>query len=402
MRKHLFFSMAMFFVACLGIVSADTHKPSDSQNYFELCGNLVNSRIRFTHDKTGHVAFIGGSITEMDGYRPLVCDVLKDMFPHTQFDFINAGIGSTCSTTGAFRLQHDVLSYGRIDLLFVEFAVNDKGDAFHVAKECIRGMEGIVRNARRSNPCMDIVFLYTTDPSSVSDFQNGITPMVIASHHKVAAHYKVSDVYLAWEIADLIKDGKLDWNQFGGVHPALHGNKIYAQRIAKLFDSAWAKPLAQNSEPAPYFMPKEPLDEFNYGRGRYIEHEQVYIINDWHIGIPKWENINGHKRERFIQIPMLTAEKPGATLGLSFSGTAVGVYVVAGLDAGMVEFSIDGKPFKKVDLYHPFSSALHYPRTCIFDADLEPGPHQLTLRVADTKNAASSGHAARIVSFVAN
>ena len=80
---------------------------------------------------------------------------------------------------------------------------------------------------------------------------------------------------------------------------------------------------------------------------------------------------------------------------------AVGIYVVAGLDAGMVEFSIDGKPFKKVDLYHPFSSALHYPRTCIFDADLEPGPHQLMLRVANTKNAASTGHAARIVSFVA-
>jgi len=388
----------------MGIVSADTHKPSDSakKDYFNLCGKLVNSRIRFNHDKAGRVAFIGGSITEMDGYRPLVCDELKERFPETEFDFINAGIGSTCSTTGAFRLENDVLSYGRIDLLFVEFAVNDKGDAFHAARECIRGMEGIVRLARRSNPCMDIVFLYTTDPSSVSDFQNGVTPMVIESHHKVAAHYKVSDVYLTWEIADLIKAEKLSWDQFGGVHPALHGNKIYAKRIAKLFDLACAKPLAANSEPSPYFMPKKPLDNFNYGQGRHIKHEQVYIINDWHIGVPKWEKIDGTKEDRFIQIPMLSAEKPGATLSLSFSGTAVGVYVVAGLDAGMVEFSIDGKPFKKVDLYHPFSDAYHYPRTCIFDADLEDGPHQLTLRVADTKNAASTGHAARIVSFVAN
>ena len=404
MKKHKLFSLAMFFVISLGFVSAEANKLSDSisKNYFELCGNLENSRIRFTHDKTGSVAFLGGSITEMDGYRPIVCAFLANKFPETRFDFINAGIGSTCSTTGAFRLQHDVLSQGRIDLLFVEFAVNDKGDAFHAAKECIRGMEGIVRLARRNNPCMDIVFLYTTDPSSVADFQNGVTPMVIASHHKVAAHYKVSDVYLAWEIADLIKEGQLDWNQFGGVHPALRGNKIYAQRISKFLDSAWSGTLDQDSIPAPYFMPKEPLDKFNYGQGRYIEHQQVFIVNDWHIGVPKWGEINGQKLERFRQIPLLWAEKPGATLSLSFSGTAVGVYVVAGLDAGMVEFSIDGKPFKKVDLYHPFSDALHYPRTCIFDADLEPGPHKLTLRVADTKNPASTGHAARIVSFVAN
>ena len=393
-----------FIVICLGCVSAETNSLlyPDPKHYFELCGNLENSRIRFTHDKTGNVAFLGGSITEMDGYRPLVCDTLKNRFPETQFNFINAGIGSTCSTTGAFRLENDVLSYGRVDLLFVEFAVNDKGDAFHAARECIRGMEGIVRHARHNNPCMDIVFLYTTDPSSVSDFQNGITPMVIASHHKVAAHYKVSDVYLAREIADLIKAEKLDWNQFGGVHPSLYGNTIYAKRIAKLFDLAWSKPLAENSEPEPYFMPKEPLDEYNYGQGRHIKYEQVYIINDWEIGVPQWENIDGTKEERFCQIPMLSAEKPGATLALSFSGTAVGVYVVAGLDAGMVEFSIDGKPLKKVDLYHPFSDAYHYPRTCIFDADLDPGPHKLTLRVADTQNPASTGHAARIISFVAN
>lgn len=404
MKTDLRFLLVAFFVICLGCVSADKNKLSDSapKNYFELCGNLANSRIRFTHDKNGRVAFIGGSITEMDGYRPMVCRILESKFPDTHFDFINAGISSTCSTTGAFRLQHDVLSCGRIDLLFVEFAVNDKGDAFHSAKECIRGMEGIVRLARRNNPCIDIIFLYTADPASIADFQKGITPMVIASHHKVARHYNISDVYLAWEIADLIKEGQFDWNKFGGVHPAFFGNTIYAQRIAKLLDSAWSVPLAQNSKPTPCLMPKKPLDKFNYGQGRYLELEQVYIINDWLIGIPEWENIIGQKQERFIRIPLLVAEKPGATLSLSFLGTAIGIYVLAGPDAGVVQFSIDAKPFKKVDLYHHFSSSLHYPRTCIFDADLEPGPHQLTLRVTDTKNSASTGHAARIVRFVAN
>ncbi|MCA9081612.1 MAG: hypothetical protein KDA58_13700, partial [Planctomycetaceae bacterium] len=38
-----------------------------------LRGNFQNSRIRFEREHVGHVAFIGGSITEMEGYRPLVC-----------------------------------------------------------------------------------------------------------------------------------------------------------------------------------------------------------------------------------------------------------------------------------------------------------------------------------------
>src|SRR5690554_4187735 len=57
----------------------------------------------------GDVAFLGGSITEMDGYRPMVCEFLTQKFPETQFNFIDAGIASTCSDVGAFRLETDVL-----------------------------------------------------------------------------------------------------------------------------------------------------------------------------------------------------------------------------------------------------------------------------------------------------
>ena len=67
-------------------------------------GNLNNSRLQFEQKKTGNVAFLGGSITEMNGYRPKVEEILKKRFPNTAFTFTNAGIGSTCSHTGAFRL----------------------------------------------------------------------------------------------------------------------------------------------------------------------------------------------------------------------------------------------------------------------------------------------------------
>ncbi|MEK9984207.1 MAG: SGNH/GDSL hydrolase family protein, partial [Opitutae bacterium] len=85
-------------------------------------GSYQNSRIQFEKEKTGRVAFIGGSITQMEGYRPILADWLQKRFPETEFEFINAGISSTCSTSGAFRLREHVLSKGRIDLFFVEFA----------------------------------------------------------------------------------------------------------------------------------------------------------------------------------------------------------------------------------------------------------------------------------------
>ena len=57
-----------------------------------LRDSLANARLQFERTKKGHVAFIGGSITEMEGYRPMVCEVLKRRFPNTEFVFTAAGI----------------------------------------------------------------------------------------------------------------------------------------------------------------------------------------------------------------------------------------------------------------------------------------------------------------------
>lgn len=42
----------------------------------------------------------------------------------------------------------------------IEFAVNDDQDAMHAHRECVRGMEGIIRHAREAQPHMDIVVVY--------------------------------------------------------------------------------------------------------------------------------------------------------------------------------------------------------------------------------------------------
>jgi lysophospholipase L1-like esterase len=384
-------------VACCWLATAVTAAESFGENV-QWRGKLDNARLKFEREKKGTVAFIGGSITEMKGYRPMVSDDLKRRFPDTAFKFIDAGIASTCSTTGAFRLAMDVLEQGSVDLFFIEFAVNDDQDAMHTRAECIRGLEGIIRHARQNNPNMDIVVTFFVNEGMLATLQAGKVPLTIEAHEAVARHYSISTINLAKEVAEEITAGKLTWKQYGGVHPAPFGNAICARMIADLFDRAWKAPAATKA--VAHAAPAAPLDPLNYEHGRFIDPKLAVVKSGWKLGVPNWNALAGSKRSKFTAIPMLSATEAGAEANLEFEGTAVGAYIVAGPDAGVAEASIDGGAFQPVNLYHRFSSGLHYPRTVMLGTDLKPGKHRLTLRISgDTK---SAGHAMRIMHFTAN
>ncbi len=364
-------------------------------------GSLDNARAKFERQQQGTVAFIGGSITEMEGYRPLVCSLLQKRFPETKFKFVAAGISSTCSTTGAFRLDRDVLSQGPVDLFFVEFAVNDDQDARHTRAECIRGLEGILRHARLQNPVMDIVVTFFVNPEMLKTLQAGQAPLTIEAHTAVAQHYAVSTINLAKEVADEITAGQLTWQKFGGTHPAPFGNAIAAKMIDELFVRArWDQPLPAEAKPAAHALPAAPLDPLSYAAGRFVDPKLAHSKQGWTLEIPDWKKLPGSKRSRFTELPMLCATTPGAEATLDFTGTAVGAFIVAGPDAGILEASVDGGPFRAVDLFHGYSKGLHYPRTVMFGTELPPGQHTLTLRLAAATK--SAGHAARIMQFTVN
>tara|TARA_R110002072_G_scaffold238769_2_gene396299 strand:+ start:191054 stop:192250 length:1197 start_codon:yes stop_codon:yes gene_type:complete len=365
-------------------------------------GSYTNSQIKFEREQKGHVAFIGGSITEMNGYRPMVCEDLQKRYPDTDFTFTAAGISSTCSTTGAFRLNRDVLSKGPVDLFFIEFAVNDDQDAGHARRECIRGMEGIIRQCRNHNPNMDIVVTYFVNPGMLEMIQAGKTPVSMGSHTEVLEHYDVSTIHLAREAADRITAGTLTWKEYGGTHPKPPGNRIGADMIQTLLGDAWSKSLDPSARLTAHPTPEKPLDKGSYSNGHFQALETASTGDGWKVHTPDWKNISGGKRERFTNIPLLCATEPGSETTINFNGQAIGAFVVAGPDAGIVEASIDDGAFRKVDLFHQFSKGLHYPRTVMFAADLPEGDHTLKLRISDAAHKDSTGHAARIIQFAVN
>ncbi len=362
--------------------------------------HLDHSRQAFEKEKQGTVAFLGGSITEMNGYRVMVQADLQARFPDTQFTFINAGISSTCSTTGAFRLAEDVLA-AKPDLLFVEFAVNDDQDASHAARECIRGMEGILRRARTALPDLDIVVTHFVNPPMLQQLQNGETPTSSGAHEWVASHYGISSIDLAREVAERIAAGTLTWQQYGGTHPKEPGNRIAAVMIADLLNTAWSDPISDHPHNEPHRLAKQ-IDKNSYVHGKLLPPTAAKLGKGWVVHRPDWANLPGSNRERFSDMQLLCSTEPESECSIDFTGTGIGLFVLAGPDAGVVEYSIDGDEPRQVDLYHHYSSGLHYPRTVMLDADLERGAHQINIRVAKTKNESSEGHAARILKIAVN
>lgn len=362
--------------------------------------HLDHSRHAFEENKRGTVAFLGGSITEMDGYRVMVQADLQARFPETKFTFINAGISSTCSTTGAFRLDEDVLS-AKPDLLFVEFAVNDDQDGLHAERECLRGMEGIIRHARTTLPKLDIVMTHFVNPPMLQKLQNGRTPVSSGSHERVAAWYGISSSDLAREVAQRISAGTLTWKEYGGTHPKHPGNRIAADMIADLLQTAWSTPIAEQPRSKASRL-RRMIDQNSYAKGTMLPPTTAQLGKGWVVQQPDWANLPGSKRQRFNQMQLLCGTQVDSECSLEFTGKAIGLFVLAGPDAGTVEYQIDGGQTQKADLFHRHSKGLHYPRTVMLDANLDPGKHRIVIKVASQKNEASVGHAIRILKFVIN
>lgn len=368
-----------------------------------LRGTMRNAFLKFESEKKGRVAFLGGSITEMRGWHNRIMDSLRQRFPWTEFEFIEAGIASTGSTPGAFRLEEDILNKGEIDLLFVEAAVNDDTNGF-TPEEQVRGMEGIIRHSRLANPRTDIVMLYFIHDPFIETYKQGQVPDVILNHERVANYYRIPSINLAEEVFQRMEAEEFDWKKFGGTHPSWFGHGIYAAAIDELMDQMWRKnPEIKN--PADHTLPALPLDSYSYFAGEFVDIRQAELGEGWRYveswePLPEYQNIE--TRTGFVRVPMLVSETPESEFKLVFEGRAIGIFCVCGPASATIEYSIDGGPFHTKNTYTSWSQSLYIPWLYLLESELPAGEHTLVLRIMKNVDSRSRGHELQIRNFVVN
>lgn len=408
--KSIYLLLLLAPVFCAASPSRDTLPPSD---YFTIRNGLVHSFHAITVTKSATVVFLGGSITYNPGWRDKTCAYLREKFPTTQFHFIAAGIPSLGSLPHAFRLQQDVLDSGKVDLLFVETAVNDRVNGTDSLTQ-IRALEGIVRHAKKSNPAMDIIFMSFADPYKTSDYEQNKVPSEVANHERVAGYYGFPSINLAKEVHDKIANKEFSWEKdFKDIHPSPFGQDLYFAAIKDLlnvcFDSSRMSSSlrgksamqAGSSFGSGKSLPA-PLDKTSLMNGIYYDISNALYDNRWDYDMAWHPTDSLSTRPGFVNVPMLVSTTPGATVALPFKGTAIGMAVISGADAGVVSYSLDEGPYQKIDLYTQWSSFLHLPWYVLFSAGLRHTHHILKLRIEEGKNSESKGTACRIVYFLVN
>jgi lysophospholipase L1-like esterase len=323
-------------------------------------GGLPNVMAKLQAGEAVTVAYLGGSITQMDGWRNLTTQWLRETYPQAKIKEIHAAIGGTGSDLGVFRLQQDVLRH-KPDLLFVEFAVNDGGAT---PEQIWRWMEGILRQTWRANPSTDVCYVYTHCGSYTLHLRGKLNPPAASADELLAAYYGVPSINVALRTVQLGEAGKLWyvppkgpdgkplpvprgvilWSE-DDVHPLPAGHEVYAGLIARAL-KAWAS----GAKPRPHELPA-PFVADNWERAGLYRLQPGMLSPGW----KKLSAKEGLGKDFHHRLPeMWTASRPGEKISFKFRGVAATLYDLMGPNGGQAIVTLDGKrqkPVPRFDLH---------------------------------------------------
>ncbi|QUL56475.1 SGNH/GDSL hydrolase family protein [Paenibacillus tritici] len=388
------------------------------------------------------VAFLGGSITEGAGasdasaasWRARTGAYLQRLYAGHPVRCINAGVGGTTSIFGAHRLQEHVLREGPVDLLFIEFSVNDGEDR----GESIRGMEGIVRQCRRLSPETELVFVYMAADKNLT----GYKPFNIAVHEEVAEYYGIPSIDCAAMVYTMIRTGELDWKRFApdGYHPLDDGHALYAafvqeyvqQEIACGGSQAEGKGAAgaatgakgkeatempgtsmekeasevraagesqDNAATRAAVLPVPPLDPRSYEYARMLdystaEYSAAFRVQELQPGEPlmNWRFATAHA----------CTEDPQAEFTFTVTGQGAGLVLLYGPDSGILEYSLNGGPYTEINLFDDWCPGAYRPVLALFPVQTERGVLQIAVRNTGRRDSRSTGNGLRVLGLLCN
>ncbi len=324
------------------------------------------------------VGFIGGSITEADKYRVYVMDYLRKNYPDNIFEELVCAIGGTGSSLGVCLIDKNLIEKD-IDMLFIEYSVNDGSDS-SVARNSV---EGMIRKALYHNKGTIISVLGTATADSMKAYDEGGLPGAVFAHKEVAEYYNIPYINVGKVLYDYIKTSGEPLTDYlpDNVHPNYEGGKIYADEINKYLESyEWN-----------INFKSEPLREDNYENMTML-YASDYINEQW-VGSPEGK-LFANTTPNYIY-----SREVGSTLELDFYGSTLGFMYRLAADAGNFEYRIDGGDWHLVGCWDEYCLDYDRPSGGIHIDGLEKTNHHLEIRIADSKHELSTGNTIRIAAI---
>jgi len=292
------------------------------------------------------VVFAGGGHAQ-GGWRKGVAEWLRDRYPGIDITDIDASICGCVrgSAFSVYRFAHDALSK-KPDLVFVDFAVDDfKTDYAGIW----RPIEGIVRQAWRADPNLDLVFVYGFKPGFEEDYAKNLSPSAVSAYEKLAEHYGIPSINMGCRIAQMAKEGKLVFKASAeeakqltgkvvfskdGVYTSAAGNEVYAQIITEALEK-----LAKDAVAGPHEL-KKPFCRQNLERATLAAITPNMLEGKWEKMSP--DNIGGKSFAKHFDEIWFT-NTPGSKLTFTFRGADAGLFDLMGPDTGRIRVTVDGK-----------------------------------------------------------
>lgn len=326
-----------------------------------------------------NIAFFGGSITEMKGWRPKIYDWFNDTYPTTHFTQIMASAQGTGSEFGVYRADEHLLK-GKPDLVFVEFSTNDHGREY---KDVEASVEGIIRKIWKRNPETDICFLHTITNESYRYYESGRYPPAAKAIEDLAEYYMIPSINLATCIINAIDAGEIVLDNStsqknedkifakDGIHPTNAGHNLYKEAIVRSM-----KKLSENNVRKSHKL-------LSAKSKNNLEDAIMIPVNSSQI-IKKgqWNELNSDQFNINIESTVLNTKDEDASLEFTFEGTAFGVADYVGPKVGNVKITIDDSIYN-IDRFDDFC---HYTRMNYLIIDgLAHREHQVTVQISPTK-----------------
>jgi lysophospholipase L1-like esterase len=334
-----------------------------------------------------NVLYMGGSITYgacatkyENSWASKISNYLKRRFTGCSLKFFNAAVSGTGTAFGIFRLNEHVLRY-KPDIVFIEFAVNDSGDAVTDQDKVTSSLDYIISELIRSNPSTKIIMLY-----SAMKGWNACAGV----HDKVARHYNVPSINLQEHIKSLVDNSVYSWDELFAdeVHPNDIGHQVYYQYIVESMEKDWGKYFGSN----PIAVPG--LASYTFCLPRMVGFEDVRLKGNWEIKSieDRYKHIDRMKIES-----VLLSEEPGSLLEMSFFGSHIGLYHLLDRHCGVCSITIDDEEEVIKDFFYKTDNEF----VSFFSRfGLTNGEHKLKIEVLKSKNPQSMGNIIAIAKFL--